>query len=316
MFFYNGLTCPVCNKSFVEGEDIVSCPTCGLPHHRTCWHSEGKCHLDDLHGTEQQWTRESADRAEPTVDQTARETKTCPHCRADVPEFAEFCSRCGRPLQSEEWSESANVQTNYAEYRPFQSPFGAFNHFSPDEIIGRHKAKDLAAVVGNNSIYYLPRFRRLIQTGSGGWNWAAFLFGPYWLLYRKNYFLGIIYFLVQTVYNLASGYVLASVNQANTVEDMMIAIEKLLQDDVAKWMVLLIFLVYAILLMSRILLGILGNRLYFRDCEKRIDRAQDNDDELSAAELSVKGGVSMTAAVIAYLIPGILSYILAVLNLL
>ena len=309
MFFYQGYECPVCGKAFVEGEDIVSCPHCGLPHHRTCWQTEGKCHLDALHGTERQWSKEKVGESTASAqsEQSPNAVKVCPHCQAENLEFAEFCTRCGRPIQTPAWSSTA-----YSEYRPFRSPFTSY---SPEETIGDHQAKDLAAIVGNNAIYYLPRFRQIVQTGSGGWNWAAFFFAPYWLLYRKNYLLGIFYFVVQTIYSLASSYVLMPMEQATTTEEMTTAIQALLENETTRWLLLPIFLLSVILFAAKILLGLLGNRLYLHDCGKRIDRARSIEGDISTAELASRGGVSMTAAAIAYLIPGILSYILAVINL-
>lgn len=29
--------CPVCDKQFKKGDDIVVCPECGAPHHRECY---------------------------------------------------------------------------------------------------------------------------------------------------------------------------------------------------------------------------------------------------------------------------------------
>lgn len=309
MFFYQGYECPVCGKIFTEGEDIVSCPHCGLPHHRACWQTEGKCHLDALHGTEQQWSKEkpAESATSPQAEQPHVAGKICPHCQAENLEYAEFCTRCGRSLQVHEWSSGA-----YSEYRPFRSPFTAY---APEETIGRHRAKDLAAVVASNNLYYLPRFRRIVETGSGGWNWAAFFFAPYWLLYRKNYLLGILYFVIQTIYSLASSYVLMPMQQATTPEEMMAAMQMLIENETTRWMLLPLFLLSVILFTAKILLGLLGNRLYLYDCGKRIDRARSTEGEISTAELASRGGVSMTAAVIAYLIPGILSYMLAVLNL-
>lgn len=314
MFYYQGYECPVCGKEFIEGEDIVSCPHCGLPHHRACWKAEGQCHLAELHGTDQQWSRDKVTAAKEAEQppQTIGATKVCPRCRAENPEFAEYCSRCGGSLEAQEWSRQT-----YSEYSPFRSPFV---HYSPEETIGQHQAKDLAAIVGNNSIYYLPRFRRIVDTGSGGWNWAAFIFAPYWLLYRKNYLLGIIYFLVQTIYSFASNYILlpiqSTLQNATSTEEVNAAITTLLENETSSRMLLPIFLLSAILLTAKILLGAMGNRLYFYDCSKRITRARSVEGGISTAELSTRGGVSMTAAAIAYLIPSIISYILAVLNLL
>ena len=35
-------TCPVCQKRFVLGDDVVVCPECGAPHHRECFEQNGR----------------------------------------------------------------------------------------------------------------------------------------------------------------------------------------------------------------------------------------------------------------------------------
>ena len=34
---YSGLCCPVCKVKFKDDDDIVVCPACGAPHHRSCY---------------------------------------------------------------------------------------------------------------------------------------------------------------------------------------------------------------------------------------------------------------------------------------
>lgn len=34
---YKNEKCPVCNQEFKDGDDIVTCPVCGTPHHRECY---------------------------------------------------------------------------------------------------------------------------------------------------------------------------------------------------------------------------------------------------------------------------------------
>ena len=105
MLYYEGLSCPVCKKPFAENEDIVACPQCGLPHHRSCWMTVGHCYLAEKHGTEEQWSRnkaetETAPQRESAVDTTAN---ICPHCHTRNIEFAEFCTHCGAALSPTEW---------------------------------------------------------------------------------------------------------------------------------------------------------------------------------------------------------------------
>ena len=42
---YKGVSCPVCGQEFKEGDDIVVCPECGAPHHRSCYKQLGNCDL-------------------------------------------------------------------------------------------------------------------------------------------------------------------------------------------------------------------------------------------------------------------------------
>ena len=178
MFFYEGFTCPVCNTFFQENDDIVSCPHCGLPHHRACWRQEGHCHLEQLHGTDEQWTRVEAEQAPANSAQTPQtkeyspmdeEQRVCPRCHTINPQFAEFCKRCGQALPTEDWHSETHHTPPDAAYSPFRSPFGYQSAaYSQSEQIGNHSAAEWEAIVGNNAAYYVPRFRRIENGGACG----------------------------------------------------------------------------------------------------------------------------------------------------
>ena len=317
LFFYKGLACPVCGKQFEENEDIVACPHCGLPHHRACWQQEGHCHLEHLHDTPEQWSREQTsptEQAEPVRHaQEGFTGQICPRCRTRNPQFAEICTHCGAPLQAEEWHSERTTYTPPAgaQYSPFAAGFAPDSQsYSPEEAIGEFKAKDLAAVVGQNAAYYIPRFRRIENGESGGWNWAAFLLAPYWLLYRKQYLLGILYFFCQTAYSFAHSYFFRPLQTITSTEEMMNWMQSMLADESSLWFLLPIFVLSAILFAGRILLGLKANQLYKAQCENRIRKARERTPDLSAGELSSVGGTSMTLAAVFYIIPTLLSYLL------
>lgn len=53
---YKGVSCPVCGQEFKEGDDIVVCPECGAPHHRSCYKQLGHCALQqELHEKGLEW---------------------------------------------------------------------------------------------------------------------------------------------------------------------------------------------------------------------------------------------------------------------
>ncbi len=308
MFFYQGLICPVCQRPFSEGEDIVSCPQCGLPHHRTCWQQEGHCHLESLHGTSKQWSRDksSTKATANDVTDTSNNQNICKLCGAGNLEYAEFCSQCGAPLQDKAWQSTSS--SPYQEYTPFRSPYQPHSEYSPEERLDDYLAKDLGAVVGSNTAYYIPQFRSLAQRRTARWNWAAFLFGPYWLLYRKSYLFGWLYFAVQTAYSLAFSMIFADAQGAQTMQEMQIAVNAVVENQSINWMLLPLFMISFALLGLRIFLGIQGNKLYFNECKRRIEKTRNQEGGTIHTELISIGGVSLTAAVIAYLIPMVFSY--------
>ena len=289
MLYYEGLSCPVCNKNFVDGDDIVACPHCGLPHHRTCWMQENRCHDADHHGTDRQWSREKAKQeatkghippnGQPQNDQI------CPHCYTKNFEFAEFCTHCGHPLRGAEWHSAAPKVDSYT---PFEARPAA-----PHDV----EEEMLSAIVGVNTQYYIPRFRNIKEGRYGGWNWGAFLLGPLWLIYRKQYALGGLLFFFQTVLNVALLWLESPMFTAVTEAELMAVMEQL----AANPLMFPAMLLSTLLTVARILLGIKGNDLYLYHCKRRIEKAREHTGDLTAAELSSFGGVSVGITIVFYL---------------
>lgn len=289
MFYYEGLSCPVCSKAFTAEDDVVVCPQCGLPHHRACWKSIGKCFEESHHGTPQQWSRERSHATSTTPPPTGpvgTAAQVCPRCGTQNTEYAEFCNRCGQPLEAKDWHSAPPQYTPFAgEYTPYGQPCESY---SSEERIGDSNAADLAAMVGNNAGYYVERFRRIGRGDGGGWNWLAFLLGPIWLFYRKQYALGSVYLLLHLMANIASTVVYTPIDANNMTEQLLI-------DMMSNPMFLLAVVLSYIVMALRILLGIRANHFYFRHCEKKIADAKSN--QLSVAESASMGGVSVGAAV-------------------
>lgn len=319
MFFYEGLSCPVCKKPFKSDDDIVACPHCGLPHHRECWKKIGHCYMEDKHDTDEQYSREDA-LHEKTAQQQAepvRETTTdpgfngkiCGYCHTKNAEFAEYCTHCGHSLEADDW-HSAPSSPHVGEYTPFQSPYAAGQSYTADEQIGSASAQDMAAMVGPNIAYYIPRFRQIEKNGSGGWNWAAFILGPLWLLFRKQYLVGWILLAFQMVANFFASILMLPLVTAETQAAMATAMEQIMQNRLFLPMCLL----SVILLAVRIIIGWRGNNLYQRHCLQKIRKIREQTPDLSSAELASKGGTSMVAPMIGYFVPVFVSNIIAVIG--
>ena len=57
-----------------------------------------------------------------------------------------------------------------------------------------------------------------------------------------------------------------------------------------------------LLVVARILLGIKGNDLYLYHCKRRIEKAREHTNDLTAAELGSFGGVSIGLTIVFYLV--------------
>jgi AraC-like DNA-binding protein len=165
MFFYEGQSCPVCGKYFAETDDIVSCPACGAPHHRECWRQEGQCHFAADHGTERQWPAGQQVKTEQqkTADMPYRQ---CPNCGKQNPEFAEFCSHCGRDLGASEWQSDIPKPPVNQYTPPFQTGFTPPPMADPlggiprGETIEGVAVETLAGLCGMSASHFHAVFRR------------------------------------------------------------------------------------------------------------------------------------------------------------
>ena len=143
---------------------------------------------------------------------------------------------------------------------------------------------------------------------SGGWNWAAFLLGPFWLFYRKQYSLGWLYFAVMMLSNISFSVLYAPVQFAETeaaAESAMMA----MMNSALFFPVLLLSLVFLAL---KIILGIKANEFYFNFCAKKIAKAKEETPDLSAAEMTSFGGTSVGLAVLIYVLSTIFVNIITI----
>ena len=62
---FEGKKCVVCSAYLFPEDDVVFCPTCGAPHHRECYKNLGHCGLEELHGTENEYTDKKEEKSKP-----------------------------------------------------------------------------------------------------------------------------------------------------------------------------------------------------------------------------------------------------------
>ena len=326
MLDYTGIKCPVCEKPFQAGDDIVVCPQCGAPYHRECYQKEGKCKFEELHEQGKNW-EPPAPPQKPDVSAEIKDQE-CPNCGKLNAHSALFCDQCGASLSGNPTAHqnqnanpaSAKKQNPYASNPtpfPGASPFpgggmgGAPMPFAldplggvgPDELIDDIPASEMAKLVQTNTAYYLPVFRNLKKYKRNRFNFCAFLFSGGWMIYRKQYKLGalvtglvfalfIAYTYVSMVYTLpllSNLLTQAGVDpQATTytTQQTTAFFELLAQNPEHILPLLLPMLFLGLILIIMIIIGICGNRLYMNHCIKTIHELREENPP--AAEYNVQ----------------------------
>ncbi len=97
---YVNVPCAKCGKPFTEDDDVVVCPDCGAPHHRSCYLELGHCARQDQHTDGSTWQ-------DPRQEAAPKENVTCPRCGAVNLPDAQYCATCGIPLDGSYQSGSA-----------------------------------------------------------------------------------------------------------------------------------------------------------------------------------------------------------------
>ena len=286
---YEGAQCPVCHRKLTAEDDIVVCPECGAPHHRSCWQELGHCGCADRHAAHWLWQPENAPAADapaqPAPDEPHRSTaqpeapgnapqtgsaKICPRCGAQNTPDARFCLRCGAPL----------VQTGAPQFAVVLDPLGGV---PPEEEIDGVPAKKMAQIVDRNSAYYLPRFRAMATGQRKAFpNLSAFLFDIPWFFYRKLYFPGIAVLLIELAMAAPSGWAFYQM--------LRFGADVSFSDGF--WT--LYYVCTALQLVFRTLIGLFANSVYRRRCAALGRELMQvcPDDESFAAAAGRRGGVA------------------------
>ena len=184
MFLYENDICPVCSKRFEKGDDIVTCPECGTPHHRECYKELGGCKNRSLHGTDFVYKRGSATSA-PKME---RSFKYSPFL-TELPLGGEEKNEYYNPENAEEIENGEANETEEKTTEIVEAVPVAPAEDPADEIDGV-KTEDVVSVIAVNAVKFLPKFRK---NKLFNWNWSAFFFGPYYLLFRKMYVQGSVF---------------------------------------------------------------------------------------------------------------------------
>lgn len=283
---YTGKICPYCKTGFQSDDDVIVCSECDMPHHKECWIENQGCTTFGCLGT-----MKAADSAITSVTTTqmnyddSNSVSTggivfCTQCGTQNASSHSFCSHCGNKLTAVSYcaqQSSVYVQANSANTNPYsyvnpqnenhsQSNYLSerYNTYQPYQKIDTDA--DLQLLVGKKTEYYMPKFQIMkSQKKSASWNWSAFLVAPYWMIYRKMYGYGVAVLAVDIIISLFGSGFLA-----------------------------------LLMLGGYITLGILGNSIYRKYLENKVNQVKSMSEPYKAQFLTTNGGVNTAAAILTF----------------
>ncbi|MDD5924284.1 MAG: RING finger protein [Clostridia bacterium] len=322
---YTGKSCSICNIQFVESDDVVVCPDCGTPYHRACYDSAGECVFKNLHieGYSYENSKNNANNG----NSESAHAIICPFCNHNNSKNALFCERCGRSLNN------ANQRTEFNDASQMFKMFDPMAGVNPDEVFKEDvTAGETAKYVKVNTQYYINVFNKISKKrGIGRFNFSAMIFSGGWMLYRKQYIKGAIITAIIALLMIGSLFINnaytvdiatkllenAGISSSSSVADIqqhmpqiMTEMERLSLTDK------ILYFLPSVLDMIRysisIILGIFGNRLYYKHCMNQIKKIKSEDNGLgvsSSDKLQTSGGVNTKIAICLLICTIIINYI-------
>jgi hypothetical protein len=333
---YEGANCPVCGVVFEgAGEDIVTCPICGTPHHRACFEETGRCANEEKHAEGFDWAKEHASlpargsEAEPSgrtlapggFVQGAEARQSCPRCGGKVSPDMNFCAVCGLNLKAPGALPGSFLPPMPGAFRQAQNAMGRNRPaIQPEDELDGMTAGEMARYIRVSPGSYIPKFFRMEKMKKKvSWNWGAFFFTPYWFFYRKLMLPGLIFLLAHlAVFAFAlpwqvefqeNFFALYNAQQTAAAENPQSEDARKALDALVDFAVEGLAGKYRAVALSafatgalHILAGVAGNTLYRKKIKKEILRVRADSEDFPAYTFQIqrRGGVSLLLGATAY----------------
>ncbi len=303
-------TCPVCEKRFENGDDVVVCPECGAPHHRECYESAEHCFYADKHAPG--FSFENAGKENEEEEPQDSNVQICPQCREENEKTAFYCNKCGYPLQAQDRTQQTDTRQNQTNANRQGMPFGFGSAGAPmydplvglnseDEIADNVKVGEAAKFIGKSTPYYLQVFNRIKLFGSSKFNFSAFLFSGAYFLYRKMYAVGVVLILLMIGLSVGSAYLMMSNDWFTNYNAFMQSVsrgEQMNMFSPEMLSLLLPALLSSMRFVIMLICGFVANRSYYKHCTKVINEIkQEEKEEDINKTLEARGGVNLPMAI-------------------
>ena len=190
---FEGNKCPYCGKVFLSTDDIVVCPECGTPHHRTCYMEHNSCANYDKHGGFE-WTSDKQDTTifPSAIDNVKDKENICRYCGQINKPFSKYCSKCGNLLNNSNTAFPLKESATVIEVE----------QISADAKIDGIPIRDWLVYLGPTSPSFIRTFLKQNDNNSKwGFSLGAFFFPVLYYLYYKIWDIAIIILLIDVLCN-------------------------------------------------------------------------------------------------------------------
>ncbi len=313
--------CTHCGRAFTENDEVVVCPECATPHHRECYNEMGRCVNEHLHSEGFVWKKsdpekKTEDKApEKPESEAAAEEKdvsVCPDCGAENKKRAIVCTNCGAVLIPD-LEEEVTVKTERNTIFIEGLPVNDNDYIDAESTV---TVKEAACFIQRKKESYIKTFLDAkVNNRKPKFNFAAFVFGPYWFFFRKMYkaglaFAGVIFAIncfIMSFFMSVCGEALRFV-AANAEAFMQQTIDEALMAQyielVTKGMethsteILLMFAFEVLILLVNVVAGIFANKIYLGHIRKTISKIKEVVPKPSAhfTYIYAKGGTTVLNA--------------------
>ena len=180
-------------------------------------------------------------------------------------------------------------------------PFNPFAAHNENELIDGVEAWKLSSIVRENKMRFLFHFKTLTaRKNKTSFNFAAFLFGPFYFLYRKMYGLGIIAMILMVALNIP-GFVLSLTNEyLSSIAETTITYGLSLSKGGIEFLMSAAYVCSLLTTVVRFLCGLYANWLYLKKCKKVVasidSKAQSREEFVLLA--GKKGGVNKVLIIV------------------
>lgn len=293
MSYYISEKCLICNKEFTESDDIVVCPECGTPYHRSCYKEKKQCVNSALHKTGGSWMADSM--AKRKAENAIK--KICPQCACLNDNSNENCVNCGYKL-ADDSCKKINIDDSKVIRIDSDNEYYGMNPLETMDDESKVTLGEVADYVKVNKLFYLPVFRRIKSTGiKVSLNIIAFLFPQYYFANRKMYFWTGIILLAGFIIEIPS--LIVFISESNMDTGM---ISAYFENHPISPKIVNLFYCFEIIL--KVIFGLLANNLYLRHIILKLKKIKCVSPDYACYRIKIKeqGGISLAAIVITGLI--------------